>query len=558
MAFTTRDPHMAETMEMIRRLATLEAELRIEREQHALAQQCITHMAQQLATRNQRSATPALRENDQHRGRRLERYDREVEFRIRPEVPQKAEPRNDGGREQMAKQKTEESDLLTFDDADGPVDFVHSPPLISCKTHPTSARPASEQTFRTKCLAYLKQDESKHDPVDTRKEKESTLFTFGNSGDVCSEHMLPSNSSEAPHLPVFHEQGAKRHDFLTLKSLSDRYKDHTPTAEGINASQWAEAEKKVSKPEVQEDLMQFPEDDEASEDTAFDEPEESLTAEQLEEAQQKHEAELRKNQALIMYDPAPSEDAFRTVLVTDIPKARSETDVMRMVSGGMIVKVQSMNTQLMKVTPKMDSKTMMITFLQAKDARYFLRSVKDNVEPKFDLLKTPTYPINGYLADDMMYNGITRCLAVHDLHEDITLEGLCRATKSCGSKRDSVLDASRDDQGVCHLEFTSVLAAVAGRWALKDNLFRRYTRVMHEADPSDCKIPTLAEEKVEEGDEVEASKADEVEGSEGEIDESEEGSKTDGETQAGAETESKSSAGEKDADGWPVGGLDYD
>jgi hypothetical protein len=558
MAYTTRDPHMAETMEMIRRLATLEAELRIEKEQHALAQRCITHMAQQLATRNQRSATPALREDIQHRGRRFERDDREFESRIRPENEHKAEARNDGGREKMEKQKVEEGDLLTFDDEDRPVDPVHSPPLIPCKTHPTPARPGSEQTFRTKCLAYLKQNEAKHEAVDTNKEKGSTLLTFENSGDVSSEHMLPSNSSEAPHLPFSHGQDAKRHDFLTLKSLSDRYKDHTPTESGVNASQWAGAEKKISKPEVQEDLMQFPEDDEESEDTAFDESEESLTAEQLEEAKQKHEAELRKNQTLIMYDPAPSEDAFRTVLVTDIPKARSETDVMRMVSGGMIVKIQSMNTQLMKVTPKMDSKSMMITFLQAKDARNFLRSVKEKTEPKFDLVKTPTYPINGYLADDMMYNGITRCLAIHGLHEEITLESLCGATRSRGIKRDSVLDASRDEQGVCHLEFTSVLAAVAGRWELKDNLFRRYTRVVHGADPCDCKIPSMAGVKVEDGDEVKESEGNEVEKSEGEIDESEEGSETDGETQAGAETESKSSAGEKDADGWPVGGLDYD
>jgi hypothetical protein len=149
-------------------------------------------------------------------------------------------------------------------------------------------------------------------------------------------------------------------------------------------------------------------------------------------------------------------------------------------------------------------------------------------------------------------------LAIHGLHEEITLESLCGATRSRGIKRDSVLDASRDEQGVCHLEFTSVLAAVAGRWELKDNLFRRYTRVVHGADPCDCKIPSMAGVKVEDGDEVKESEGNEVEKSEGEIDESEEGSETDGETQAGAETESKSSAGEKDADGWPVGGLDYD
>jgi hypothetical protein len=542
---------MADTLEMIRRLATLETELRIEREQHALAQQCITHMAQQLATRNQRSSTPISREAIQQRGRRLERYDREVETRILPENEHKAGPKNDGEGEQIGKQKVEEEDLITWDDEIEPVDSVHSPPQIPCKRHPTPTGPRSEQTFRAKCLAFLKQDEARHEPIDNSKDKESTLLTFENSGDVCSENMLPSNSSDLQPPSHSHGQNTGRSRFLTLKSLTDRYQDQTPTDKGISASQWAEPEKKIMLPEVQEDLMQFPETEEVSEDNTVEEAEETLTEEQLEEAKQKHAAELRKNQALIMYDPAPSEDAFRTVLVTDIPTGKSETDVMRMVSGGMIVKVQSMNTQLMKIAPTINSKTMLITFLQAKDARDFMKSVKDKTEPRFSLLKTPTYPINGYLADDMMYNGITRCLAVHDLHDDITLEGLCRATKSCGSKRDSVIDASRDEQGMCHLEFASVLAAVAGRWNLKDNLFRRYTRVVHEADPCDRKILSISDgEGVKEENEIELS--------DGEIDESGDGNRTDSETQAGAESESKLSAGEKDADGWPVGGLDYD
>lgn len=540
---------MTDTMEMVRRLATLETELRIEREQHSLAQQCITHMAQQLAKRDQISATPAFREDTQYRGRRLERCDRRPESRTRPEIRPKAEPRRDGGREQIVKQKIEEDDLLTWDDEDMPVDSVHSPILIPKKTRPVPTGSGSEQTYRAKCIAFLKQNGARRQPIDASK-KEGTLLTFENSGDVSSENMLPSISSDVRPLPALKGKNAKIPDSLTLTSLSDRYKNQIPTDKGISSSRWAKPEK-ITKPEEQEDLMQFPEDDEASEDTAVEKPEESLTEEQMEAAQQKHAAELRKNQALVMYDPAPSEDTFRTVLVTDIPQSKSETDVMRMVSGGMIVKVQSMNTQLMNITPSINSKTMTITFLQAKDARNFVRSVKDKVEPKFSILKTPSYPVNGYLADDMMYNGISRCLAVQGLHEDITLESLCSATRPRGTKRDNILNASRDEQGVCHLEFRSVLAAVAGRWELKDNLFRRFTRTWHEADPCDCKIPGMADEEgVKEEDGVELS--------EGEIDESGDATEEDIETQAGAESESKSSAGEKDADGWPVGGLDYD
>jgi len=543
---------MADTMEMIRRLATLETELRIEREQHALAQQCITHMAQQLARRDQRSVTPAFRESTHHRGRKLERYDRDVGSRTRPDTRQHAGPRGDGGREQIGKQKVEEDDLITCDDEDMPVDSVHSPSLVPCKTRPAPIGPGSEQTFRAKCLAFLKQNDAKHEVVDTGKEKEGTLLTFENGGDICSENMLPSNSKSSVAQPprVSGQQNAKTPDFLTLKSLSNRYKNQTPTGPSLNASRWAAPGKTAIKPEVEEDLMQFPEDDEISEETVVEERKESLTEEQLEEAKQKRAAELRQNQALVMFDPAPSEDALRTVLVTGIPKNKSEKDVMRMVSGGMVVKVQSMKTGLMNIAPTINSKTMMITFLQAKDAREFVRSVKDRVEPKFRILKTPTYPVNGYLADDMMYNGITRCLAIHGLHENVSLKDLCETICPRGLKYGDVLDAYRDKQGVCHLEFASVSAAKNSRWELMNKLSRRLTKVVHEADPCDREIPGTAE-----GNTKEETGA---EGSEGEIDESGDGGDTDCETQAGAESEAKSPTGEKDADGWPIGGLDYD
>ncbi|KAG9958632.1 hypothetical protein KCU61_g8165, partial [Aureobasidium melanogenum] len=554
MTCTTKDPNMADNMEMIRRLATLETELRIEREQHALAQHCIAYMARQLATQSQRSAKPYLREEPQLCGRRLEGYDRAGDSRIQPELEQRAEPRSDGEGKELGKQKVETEDLLTQTDEDMPVDSVHSPTLVPSKTRPVPAGPSSEQTFRTKCLAFLRRDEVRPKPVDVGKDTdtEGTLFTFENSGDLCNEDPCLRDDSNAQTLPVPSAQDGKRYaQPLTLQSLSDRYQDRKVTDNGIFASNWATTEKEVIEPEVEEDLMQFPETDEASEDTVVEEPEEPeeiLIEEQKEEAKQKHVAELRKNQALVMYDPAPSDDALRTVLVTDIPKDRSEADVMRMVSGGIIVKIQSMDT-----TWTTKGKTMMITFLYGKEACNFLRSVKDKVDPRFSLLQSPSYPANGWLADDMVYNGITRCLAIHGLHEDITMEALCAATRQRGLKCDSVLNASRDEDGVRHLEFTSVTAALAGYWALNDNLFRRFTRIMHEADPCDCQISDMtAAEGMEEERETDFPDDGEIEGSG-------DGIEVESETQAGAESESLTlGADEKDAYGWPVGGLDYD
>ncbi|KAG9689453.1 hypothetical protein KCU95_g5350, partial [Aureobasidium melanogenum] len=551
MAYTTKDPHMADNMEMIRRLATLETELRIEREQHALAQQCISYMARQLAAQNQRSATPYPREETQFHSRRLERYDCAAEPRIQPEIEQRAELRSDGEGKGTGKQKADTEDLLTQTDEEMPVDSVHSPSLVPFKARPVPAGPRTEQTFRTKCLAFLKRDEVTQKPVDVSKDTdtEGTLFTFENSGNLCSEGPRPSDGRNAQKLPVPGAQGVQRYEQpLTLKNLSDRYQDRQITDKGIFASSWATAEKQAGESEMQDDLMQFPESEKVSEDTAVEELEEVLSEEQLEEAKQKYAAELRKNQALVMYDPAPRDDAFRTVLVTDIPKNKSEADVMRMVSGGIIVKVQSMDTT--RITK---SKTMMITFLNGKDACNFLRSVKDKVEPRFSLLNSPSYPVHGWVFDDIVYNGVTRCLAIHGLGGDITMAALCAATRQRGLKCDSVLNASRDEQGVCHLEFRSVAAALSGVWMLQDNLFRRFTRIIHEADPCDCKILDMtAEEGMEEEREVDISE-------DGEVEELGDETEVESETQAGAESESKTlDADEREADGWPVGGLDYD
>ncbi|KAK6002902.1 hypothetical protein QM012_001652 [Aureobasidium pullulans] len=545
MAYTTKDPHRFDNMEMIRRLATLETELRIEREQHALAQQCIAYVARQLAAQNH---IPDI----QPQGRTVEEHDCAADPSIQPELKQRTEPRSNGGGEEVRMQKVESEDLLTQDDDHTLVDPVHSPTLVSYKTRPVPAGPSFEKTSRTQCLDFPRRDEVKLEPVDDGKETdtEGTLFTFENSGDICSEALLTSDESSAQTLPVPGVQNGKSYEQpLTLKGLSDRYKDHKTMDKGIYASSWAATEKKVIDPEVQEDLMQFPETDEVFEDTAVAGLEEVMTEGQKEEAKQEHAAELRKNQALVMYDPAPSDDAFRTVLVTNIPEDRSEADVMRTVSGGAIVRIQSMDTRWIT-----RGKTMMITFLHGKDACNFLRSVQDKVDPRFSLLKSPTYPINGWLADDMIYNGITRCLAIHGLHRDMTMNALCAATRQRGIKFDSVLSASRDEDEVCHLEFTSVTAAWAGYRALNDNLFRRFTRIIHEADPCDRKIPDMtAEETVEEeGDEARYSEDVEIEGAEDETE-------VESEAGAGAESESKaSSADEKDADGWPVGGLDYD
>ncbi|THY32472.1 hypothetical protein D6D01_02571 [Aureobasidium pullulans] len=585
MAFVTKKPDKVNDMEMMRRLITLEVELKLEKEQHALAKQCINYMALQLAGQHQRHLQDPVAEEHQTRGRRLERPHRIPEFRLRQEIEQQTESKS--------KQRAEPEDLLDCDDDDIQIQSMGPPTTLPSNTPPTPLSPNFDKGYRADCHEFLNQNRKEPKLVDDSDQAQPTLLTFENSG---VDHATPDPDVDndiqeklAPDTP----REEKSQKPLSLENLSDRYKNNEPTIDGINASKWAkvESEKRARVQEVPEDLMSFPEvdDHDAPIDerdftaAELEEPEDKRTDEEIEAAKQKHAAELRRNQALVMYNPAPSEDTLRTILVNDIPAKMTTADVTSMVCGGIIVKIQDMHT-----TPITGSESMLITFLRAKDARNFLSYAKESSSPKFRLLKTPTYPLNDILADDIMYNGVSRCLAIFDLHRDITLANLCNALRQRPSRDDRIVSVCRDRHGVCHVEFRSVLAALDGYSQLRYNLSRRFSRVEYGRDPCDRPIPGMVEEKeLKEADNEETSEDSEIreledqdekdievkeviedaskheQKSEDEIEikdvvehEHEHKIKQDSETTAGAEVSSDSGV-ERDADGWPVGELDY-
>ncbi|TIA82383.1 hypothetical protein D6C76_02476 [Aureobasidium pullulans] len=590
MAFVTKDPGKANDMEMMRRLITLEVELKLEREQHAMAKQCINYMALQLAGQQQRHLQDPVAEEHQTRGRRLERPHRIPEFILRHEIEQKEEFKGE--------HRAEPEDLLDCDDDDVQIQSMRPPTILPSNTPPTPLSPNFDIGYRADCHEFLNRNRKGPRLVDDSDAAQPTLLTFENSG-VIHETSDPDVDNDiqeklAPDTP----REEKFQKPLSLENLSDRYKNNEPT---INASKWAkaEAEKRAKVQEVPGDLMSFPEVDDHDvpiderDFTAaeLEEPEDTRTDEEIEAAKQKHAAELRRNQTLVMYNPAPSEDTLRTVLVSDIPAKMTTADVTSMVCGGIIVKIQDMHT-----TPITGSESMLITFLRAKDARNFLSYVKESSRPKFRLLETPTYAINEILADDIMYNGVSRCLAIFDLHRDITLPNLCNALRPWASRDDRIVSVCRDRHGVCHVEFRSVLAALDGYSELRYKLSRRFSRVEYGRDPCDRPIPGMVEEE-------EPEKADSEETPEdGEVKELKDQDEKDievkeviedvskheqkredqievkdvveheheherqyqcenkiepeSETIAGAEVSSDSGV-ERDADGWPVGELDY-
>jgi hypothetical protein len=215
------------------------------------------------------------------------------------------------------------------------------------------------------------------------------------------------------------------------------------------------------------------------------------------------------------------------------------------------------------------------------------------------------------------------------MHPDVTMGELCKILEP-GTRHHGILNVGRDEYGVCHVEFASVVAAQVAIGCICSNPFFRHAEVQYEDDPCDY-IPTdnsdMDEEEMTEEEIIEEGVAEEVadkEGSDKEGSDKEgsdkEGSDKEGSDKEGSDKEGSDKAevdkdgidkdgveeeqvkmevgekgvekevangkedyakeaehsqqldsdfeddaetqrdvaGEKDADGWPVGGLDYD
>jgi len=484
MAFTTKDVDKANDMEMMRRLTSLEVELKLEREQHALAKQCINYMSLQLAAGHQIHPPYPFTEGHQTRGRELERPHYIPELGIRQESEQRAGLKS--------KQKVEPEDLLDCDGDDMQIQSMRPLNTLPSNTPPTPL------SLKADCHDLLNRKRKEPKLIGCSDQAQSTLLMFEKSSVVHESSGLDVyNDIQEELVPESLREELSRKS-LSLEDFADKCMNKGPTINGINASRWATVKAGKRAQEAPGDLMYFPEA--ADHDVPIygeyftaaesEKAEDKCTDEEVEAAKQKHAAELRKNQSLIMYNPAPSEDTLRTILVSDIPAKMTTADITSMVCGGIIVKIQDMHTR-----PITGSESMLITFLRAKDARNFLSYVKESSRPKFEFLKTPTYPLNEILADDIMYNGVSRCLAIFDLHRSITQASLRDHLRPWASKDDRIVSIYRDRRGVWHVEFRSVLAALHGYSKLRYRLSRRFSRVEYGRDPCDRPIPGVVEDQ---------------------------------------------------------------
>jgi hypothetical protein len=565
---------MEHTMELHRKIAALETELRIEKEQHAAARQCVNYIALQLSQQHFTTTHPA----DAH-------------------------TRSQGLEKSPNRRNTEPEDLLSWDN-NTPCSWIQSPALSPSLT--------PDRAYNKHNLNHSHKD-ARHVSFD--KNQDTANNTTTNATDQPILISLDPNEviQDDPPAPKISALAQCRRDLkkqreerfppqLTVQTLSDRYKDTKPPLSGLESSKWADKGK--TQLDESQDLMQFPDsNNDTEEEERVGTPDDD--------------------------DDKSSEDAMRTVLATNIPLHYSVADVASLVYGGIIVAIRPLHT-----TRTTGSESIMITFLQAADARFFAHAMRKHVTPKFKLLESAVYPVSGHLENDMLYKGMTRCLVIYKMHPDVTMGELCKILEP-GTRHHGILNVGRDEYGVCHVEFASVVAAQVAIGCICSNPFFRHAEVQYEDDPCDY-IPTdnsdMDEEEMTEEEIIEEGVAEEVadkegsdkEGSDKEGSDKEgsdkEGSDKEGSDKEGSDKEGSDKAevdkdgidkdgveeeqvkmevgekgvekevangkedyakeaehsqqldsdfeddaetqrdvaGEKDADGWPVGGLDYD
>jgi len=173
------------------------------------------------------------------------------------------------------------------------------------------------------------------------------------------------------------------------------------------------------------------------------------------------------NPAARMFYPVQSyADAFRSVLITDVPGYGKLSDMLERVRTGMIISASFCDT-----TPITGKVSVLITFAREESARAFANDA--NRDPSFwrnfpdepvpsmrvEMLSSPTHPMAGAL-ERQIQNGATRILQARGLPPNLTAEALVSFLSEPGTKHHGLVSARRTDDGDVRVEFSSVALAL--------------------------------------------------------------------------------------------------
>lgn len=166
----------------------------------------------------------------------------------------------------------------------------------------------------------------------------------------------------------------------------------------------------------------------------------------------------------IQYAPSETDSNYmRRIIISNLPRDIVLKDVLAQVRGGVIVNANLLDTQ--RLTGGM---TVMIQFMREESVKEYLAYTKDHPihfgscaqKAEFELVNTPTWPLETGLHPFIISQKQTRCLAIPDFPEDLCAATLERHIAGhYGFRSSSLVDIYTDEQGTLHLEFSSMVDA---------------------------------------------------------------------------------------------------
>jgi len=173
----------------------------------------------------------------------------------------------------------------------------------------------------------------------------------------------------------------------------------------------------------------------------------------------------------------------RTVIISNLPATISLCTVIEKVRGGRLLCATYLETSKIKTTPKIETNTVLITFVDAKGARKCIDLVRRNgtcfscsdgariLKAVISLRPTPIRPIHPrYIARIQEYD-LSRVIYVFEKDQELDPKVTMNQIMTFDAQHDKILKyplkAERDMNGILNLEYESIADAVNAKAAIE-------------------------------------------------------------------------------------------
>ncbi|KAG8525276.1 uncharacterized protein KY384_008920 [Bacidia gigantensis] len=192
-------------------------------------------------------------------------------------------------------------------------------------------------------------------------------------------------------------------------------------------------------------------------------------------------------------------NAYRAVIISNIPLSISMRKLLEKVRGGKILDVKLLNT--VSIT---NSKTALVTFLKEHEAIAYVNFVKryliefEGQIAHVKLIPTPTFPISSQINQFVTKSEASRCLEVHDFSQSIGPSEVVELLAVTLTMKYTGLEDMSYQNGILRLRFSAMKYAKHGYGVFCNGRFGACT-VHWTPDPCDQRLDTLLEPEPEPG-----------------------------------------------------------